>query len=178
MPLTVFDGFDSGTLGQDGVRKDLRRPNQVGDPNAPVGALDPTVYQQANFKNNIFHEFNPAAFAIAPGNQYGDVGRNSIRQPYFMRGDIALAKDFPITERQSFQYRFEIFNVFSLWHSNINGGPNGGGGIQGNIQSSFFGSLVPFDTDSSGKLLPENEQSGFRHLWNPRIIQMTAKYTF
>lgn len=177
MPETLFDGL--GGDGQDGVRADLRRPNQVGDPNALVSSLDKTVYPQANFRSNIFHWFNPAAYAIGPGNQYGNVGRNSIRQPYFMRGDITLSKMFPITETKSFEYRLEIFNVFSLWHSNINGGPNGGGGIQGNIQSSTFGSLVGYNYDSSGQtLLPEAQQSGLKQLWNPRIIQMTAKFTF
>jgi len=177
MPETLFDGL--GDYGEDGVRADLRRPNQVGDPHAPVfGALDPNVYQQANFKSNIFHWFNPAAYVIGAGNQYGDVGRNSIRQPYFMRGDITLSKIFPITESKAFEYRLEIFNVFSLWHSNINGGPNGGGGIQGNLQATTFGSLVGYNYGSSNNLLPESEQSGLRQLWNPRIIQMTAKFTF
>jgi hypothetical protein len=95
-----------------------------------------------------------------------------------MRGDITLAKVSPITERQNFQFRMEIFNVFSLWHSNINGGPNGGGGIQGNIQASNFGSLVPIDTGSSGDPLPENLQSGLRRLWSPRTIQFTAECSF
>jgi len=177
MPETVFAGL--GGYGEDGVRADLRRPNQVGDPHAPVfGALDPTVYPQANFKSNIFHWFNPAAFAAAAGNQYGDVTRNSIRQPYFMRGDVTFSKGFRITERQTFQYRLEIFNVFSLWHSNINGGPNGGGGIQGNLQAGNFGSLVAIDAGPGGQPLPESLQSGLRRLWNPRTIQMTAKYTF
>jgi len=89
-----------------------------------------------------------------------------------MRGDIALGKNFAITERQNFEYRLEIFNVFSLWHSNINGGPNGGGGIQDNLQSGSFGALVPLDTNSSGQLLSEDLQSGFQRLWNPRIIQI------
>jgi hypothetical protein len=177
MPETLFAGL--GGYGQDGVRADLRRPNQVGDPHAPVfGVLDPTVYPQANFKSNVFHWWNPAAYAAPAGNQYGTAGRNSVRQPYFMRGDITLSKNFRITERQSFQYRLEIFNVFSLWHSNINGGPNGGGGIQGNLQSGNFGSLVPINYGSSGQPLPESLQSGLRNLWNPRTIQMTAKYVF
>jgi hypothetical protein len=176
-PETVFAGL--GGYGEDGVRADLRRPNQVSDPNAPVyGQLNTTTYQQALFKSNIFHWFNPAAFAAPAGNQYGDAGRNSVRQPYFMRGDITLAKVFPITERQSFQFRMEIFNVFSLWHSNINGGPNGGGGIQGNMTSGNFGSLVGIDHYASGTPLPENLQSGIRQLWNPRTIQFTAKYSF
>jgi hypothetical protein len=176
MPETVFAGF--GGFGQDGVRADLRRPNLVGDPNGRVfGALGPK-YQQANFKSDIFHWFNPAAFAEPAGNQYGNVSRNSIRQPYFMRADIALGKNFRIKERHNFQYRLEIFNVGLLWHSNINGGPNGGGGIQGNLQAGNFGSLVPIDMDANGKPLPENLQSGVRRLWNPRVIQMALKYTF
>ena len=170
-PETLFAGF--GGYGEDGVRADLRRPNQVGNPNAPVyGVLDPAVYLQANFKSNIFHWFNPAAYAVPAGNQYGNVTRNSIRQPYFMRGDITLSKNFPITERQNFQYRLEIFNVFSLWHSNV------GSGIQGNLRAGNFGSLVPIDTNSAGQPLPESVQSGLRNWWSPRTIQMTAKYTF
>ena len=178
MPETLFAGF--GGYGEDGVRADLRRPNQAGDPNAPVfGSLNPAQYPQANFRSNIFHWFNPAAYVGPAGNQYGTVGRNSIRQPYFMRGDITLAKVFPITERQNFQFGLQIFNVFSLWHSNINGGPNGGGGIQGNLQSSNFGSLVGIDKDPvTGNPLQESMQSGLRQLWNPRTIQLLAKYTF
>jgi hypothetical protein len=176
MPETLFDGL--GGYGEDGVRADLRRPNQIGNPKAGVSGLDPTVFQQANFKSNIYHWFNPAAYTIGAGNTYGDTGRNSIRQPYFMRGDITLSKIFPITERQNFEYRLEIFNVFSLWHSNVNGGPNGGGGIQGNLQASNFGSLVGYNYGSTGNLLPESEQSGLRQLWNPRVIQMTLKYVF
>lgn len=182
MPETLFaNAPTSGNgVGEDGVRPDIRRPNQVGNPNASVfGVLNPTVYAQANFRSNIYHWFNPAAYAQAAGNQYGDTGRNSIRQPYFMRGDITLSKNFPITETKVFQYRLEIFNVFSLWHSNINGGPNGGGGIQGNQHASNFGSLVGYNYDPTGTfLLPESQQSGLRQLWNPRIIQMTAKFTF
>jgi hypothetical protein len=180
MPETLFDGYCCPSYGEDGVRQDLRRPNQVGDPNAPVfGALDPTQYPQANFRSNIFHWFNPAAYAIGAGNEYGNVGRNSIRQPYFMRADITLEKVFPITERQNFQFGMQIFNLFSLWHSNINGGPSGGGGIQGNIQSSNFGSLVHIDNDPVTNLpLSESMQSGVRQLWNPRTIQFLAKYSF
>jgi hypothetical protein len=100
------------------------------------------------------------------------------RRYHFMRGDITLEKVFPITERQSFQFGLQIFHVFSLWHSNINGGPNGGGGIQGNAQSENFGSLVPIDHDASGNPLSESLQSGWRHLWNPRTIQLLAKCSF
>ncbi len=154
-------------------------------PNAPVfGVLDPTQYPQANFKSNIFHWVNPAAYAVPAGNVYGDTGRNSVRQPYYMRGDITLAKTFPITERQNFQFGMQIFNVFSLWHASVlNGSRVSGNGVgfSSNVQSSTFGSLVGIDPDpnsSTGAPLPENLQAGLRRLWNPRLIQFLAKYTF
>jgi hypothetical protein len=170
-PETLFAGLSG--YGEDGVRADLRRPDQVGNPNAPVfGSLDAAQYQQANFKSDLFHWFNPAAYAVPAGNTYGNVGRNSIRQPYFMRGDIAFAKNLPITERHQLQYRLEIFNVFSLGHSKVDGG------IQGNLQAGNFGSLVPIDHDAAGNVLPENMQSGIRNLWTPRVLQMSLKYIF
>jgi hypothetical protein len=183
LPQTLSAGL--GGDGEDGVRADLRRPDQVGDPNAPVfGVLDPTQYPQANFKSNIFHWVNPAAYAVPAGNVYGDTGRNSVRQPYYMRGDITLAKTFPITERQNFKFGMQIFNVFSLWHASVlNGSRVSGNGVgfSGNVQSSTFGSLVGIDPDpnsATGAPLPEDMQAGLRRLWNPRLIQFLAKYTF
>jgi hypothetical protein len=179
LPQTLSAGLQG--YGEDGVRADLRRPNQVGDPNAPVfGALDPTVYPQANFKSRIFHWVNPAAYAVPAGNLYGDTGRNSVRQPYYMRGDITLAKTFRITERQNFEFGMQIFNVFSLWHSSVlNGSRVSGNGVgfSSNIQSSTFGSLVGIDYLNSVPL-PESQQAGLRRLWNPRLIQFLAKYSF
>jgi hypothetical protein len=183
LPQTLSAGL--GGDGEDGVRGDLRRPDQVGDPNAPVfGVLDPTQYPQANFKSNIFHWVNPAAYAVPAGNVYGDTGRNSVRQPYYMRGDITFAKTFPITERQNFQFGMQIFNVFSLWHASVlNGSRVSGNGVgfSSNVQSSTFGSLVGIDPDPNsptGAPLPESMQAGLRRLWNPRLIQFQAKYTF
>jgi len=178
LPETLFMGY--GGNGEDGVRADLRRPNLIGNPKAPVyGQLNTTTYWQALFQSDIFHWFNPAAYGAPAGNQYGTVGRNTIRQPYFTRGDMSFAKSLPVTERHQFQYRLEIFNVFSPWHAGVvNGGPNGGGGIQGNFQARNFGSLVPIDTDASGNPLPENLQSGVRNLWTPRVLEMTLKYIF
>ena len=89
------------------------------------GALDPVQYPQANFKSSIFHWVNLAAYKVPAGNLYGDTGRNSVRQPYYMRGDITLAKTFPITERQKFQFGMQIFNVFSSWHSSVLNGVEG-----------------------------------------------------
>jgi len=130
MPETLFSGFQG--YGEDGVRADLRRPNQTGDPNAPVfGALDPTVYHQALFKNKIFHWFNPAAFTNAPDcrNQsvlntlssplvcFGNLGRNTFRGPYQQNWDFSLLKNFRLTERFSLRFATDFFNIWN--HANF-----------------------------------------------------------
>jgi hypothetical protein len=100
------------------------------------------------FQEQLFHWVNPAAYAVPAGNKYGDTGRNSVRQPYCMRGDITLAKTFLITERQSFQFGMQIFNVFSLWHASVLNGSRvtgSGVGFSSNKKSSTFGSIVGID---------------------------------
>jgi hypothetical protein len=170
-PETLFAGLSG--YGEDGVRADLRRPDQVGNPNAPVfGSLDPAQYQQANFKSDIFIGSIPRHTLFQRGTAMATWVAIRSAQPYFTGGDIAFAKNLPITERHQLQYRLEIFNVFSLWHSKVDGG------IQGNLQAGTFGSLVPIDHDAAGNVLPENLQSGIRNLWIPRVLEMTLKYIF
>lgn len=174
-PFTVTVTGDS-TLGQDGVRGDLRRPNQVGDPHGKVyGALDSSTYPVAQFKSNLYHWFNPAAYGAPAGNEYGDVSRNSLRGPYFMRGDMTVQKNFAITERHNLMYRLEVFNLFSTWHADTSDFSPSSTMSNGN-----FGSLVSLETDSSGNILDEALQSGTKQHWTNyvRKIQMTLKYTF
>jgi hypothetical protein len=58
--------------------------------------------------------FNPAAFATPPAYTFGDVGRNSVYGPPLQTLDIALVRSFRITERASFQFRGEAFNVLNM----------------------------------------------------------------
>ena len=44
---------------------------------------------------------------------YGVLGRNTYRGPGSFNTDFGLHKDFPLTERQKFQFRFEAFNAFN-----------------------------------------------------------------
>ena len=66
--------------------------------------------------------FNRAAFATPPAFTFGDVGRNSVYGPGMQTLDLALARDFTITERAKFQFRGEFFNALN--HTNL-GNPNG-----------------------------------------------------
>ena len=169
-PITVMNTGDS-TLGQDGVRGDLRRPNTTGDPHGTTFPSD-TKFYVANFKDPIYHLFNPTAYTVGAGNTYGNTTRNSIRGPWFQRGDVSFGKNFPLYKEHNLNYKFEIFNVFSPWRS------NGEIDTQNTLWDRAAGSVVSLDYDSNSKPYGEAFQGGTRHLWNPRIIQMSLKYSF
>ena len=56
--------------------------------------------------------FNTDAFVRAV-NQYGNVGRNTLRQPGIKTWDIGLFKEFPVTEGSRVQFRWEAFNLWN-----------------------------------------------------------------
>jgi hypothetical protein len=44
---------------------------------------------------------------------FGSAGRNSLRGPGFFQADVAVAKDIPLKESSSIQFRTDIFNLFN-----------------------------------------------------------------
>ena len=65
--------------------------------------------------------FNPAAFASPAAFAFGNVGRNSIYGPGLQTLDVALHREFGVTERIKLQFRAEFFNALN--HTNL-GTPN------------------------------------------------------
>jgi hypothetical protein len=65
--------------------------------------------------------FNPAAFAAPPAFAFGNAGRNSIYSPGMQTLDLALQRDFILSEKVTFQFRGEFFNALN--HTNL-GTPN------------------------------------------------------
>ena len=65
--------------------------------------------------------FNPAAFATPPAFTFGNVGRNSVYGPGRQTLDLALQREFSLTEKIKFQVRAEAFNALN--HTNL-GTPN------------------------------------------------------
>jgi len=61
--------------------------------------------------------FNTAAFAAPPAFTFGNVGRNSVYGPRLQTLDLALMRDFGISERVKFQFRGEFFNALN--HTNL-----------------------------------------------------------
>jgi hypothetical protein len=55
--------------------------------------------------------FNAAAFSNPVAGTFGNCGRDSLRGPRQVNFDFSAIKHFPITERQSVQFRVEMFNA-------------------------------------------------------------------
>lgn len=112
----------------------LQRPNRISNPN--------------NFSNRSATEwFNIAAFTTAPQFTIGNSSRNPIRGPGLQNADIMIGKTFRITERVSFEFRAEAFNVSNTPPLND---PNGSFG------STAFGTITtaanPRDFEFVGKI--------------------------
>jgi hypothetical protein len=65
--------------------------------------------------------FNPAAFSTPAAFTFGNVGRNSVYGPGMQTLDLALQREFAVTETLKFQIRAEAFNALN--HTNL-GTPN------------------------------------------------------
>jgi hypothetical protein len=76
----------------------LQRPNRISNPNS-IAQRSATQW------------FNTAAFTLAPQFTLGSSSRNPIRGPGLQNADIMIGKTFRLTERFSFEFRAEAFNV-------------------------------------------------------------------
>jgi len=56
---------------------------------------------------------NPAAFVAPRALTFGNAGRNSLNNPKRWNWDMALLKQFPISERFQLTFRAEAFNIFN-----------------------------------------------------------------
>lgn len=66
----------------------------------------------AGFQRTRFHIYNAACFTQPGPGQYG-TARSAGTQPSTFGTDLALMKNFTITEQQQLQFRAEAFNVFN-----------------------------------------------------------------
>jgi hypothetical protein len=131
-PFTPLTGVDDSLSGVG-----LDRPNAV-------SGVNPYV---RNKKSLLW--INPQAFTANGPATFGTTGMNSLVGPHYVDSDVTLSKLFKVYEQQTFQLRFEFFNVFN--HTNF---------------------LAPVNTLSSNTY-------GQIQASNPaRIIQLAAKYTF
>src|ERR1700722_9662698 len=113
--------------------------------------------------------FNPAAFTPAPLGQQGDFGRNVLRGFGAWQADLALQRQFRMTEKVGLRFRTEFFNIFN--HPNF-GNPNN------TLTSKLFGQFTQTLASSLGS---GGANGGFNPLYQiggPRSIQLALKLLF
>jgi hypothetical protein len=111
---------------------------------------------------------NMAAFSTPPAGQQGNLGRNALRGFSVWQADLALRRQFNLSERLKLQLKAELFNIFN--HPNF-ANPNG------NLsQPATFGqSITMFGRSLSGIGAGLNS---LYQIGGPRSIQLAAKIQF
>jgi hypothetical protein len=99
-PFTVNTSSDAANNGLAATQ----RPNISGDPNA--GPKDPAQW------------FDKSIFSVPTAFTFGNMSRNAVVGPGLQAFDLALQKEFSLTEDTRLQFRWESFNLFN--HPNFN----------------------------------------------------------
>jgi hypothetical protein len=166
-PINVTVGGISPVSSFNRIQAEIvpRQPYWIADPTQPDGKA-----------------LNPAAFAPPPIGQTGDFPRNGLRSPYSIdQTDIALRRQFRITERITLDVRAEYFNVFNHPMFGISGSqcnPDALWGNQGGPAFSTFGKVCPGSTtnvDGGGSI---NGQNALYAVGGPRSAQFPLKVHF
>ncbi len=127
----------SSVLNLGGERR--ARPNLIGDPELPKS--ERTINRW--FNTDAFAAFSPAPQA------FGNAGVGIMRGPGYANFDFTLAKNFPVTDRRSIQFRTEVFNAFN--------------------RANFGPPNIARDSSGFGQILSAG---------NARIIQFALKFYF
>lgn len=161
-PVNVFTTTDILGLGLTSIS----RPDLV--PGVPLYLSDASVAGGMLF--------NRAAFSIPPANslRQGTLGRNALRGFAVYQVDLALRREFPISDRLKLQFGGELFNLFN--HPNF-GDPDGNLGTNA-APNAFFGQ----STAMLGRTLGSGGVAGglnpLYQVGGPRSIQLSAKILF
>jgi hypothetical protein len=99
--------------------------------------------QSLTYPKTVNEWFNPAAFAAPAYGFFGNAGQGILRGPGLVNFDMAGYKDFHITERQTIEFRGELFNIFN--HTNFSGVNTTFGSAQfGKVTSALDPRIVEF----------------------------------
>jgi Carboxypeptidase regulatory-like domain len=175
-PYSVINGVITDNAGvANGVASSSAQSytDLIGDPKANV----------PKFPFNGFGplSYNPGAFAQPQGLTFGDTPRNLLNNPFRTNFDMALFKHFALTERVSFEFRAEAFNVFNhIEYAWLGGGlgsaaSNSPNASPNNTVTCYAGpnnsAGDPSCTSANGYLRPAVAHNG-------RIMQLGAKVIF
>lgn len=153
-PITVVYGRDIGFGFFSNIRPDVLTdvPAYIEDKIAPGGK-----------------RLNRAAFVIPAVPRQGSLGRNSLRGFPVSQMDLALRRQFRLTEQVNFQLRAEFFNIFNH--------PNFADPVT-NLTDAQFGQATQMLSQSLGS---GGAQGGFSPLYQiggPRSLQFAFRLQF
>jgi hypothetical protein len=135
-----------------------------------------TFTQRANLSGNpngsksVTKYFNTAAFSQPLAGQFGNSGRNILRQPGINNFDMGLMKNLELYERLNLQFRLETFNTFN--HVQY--------GVDPNASNVGPGSAA-VDTNVNDQTILGSSSNAFGSITSARpgrILQLGAKVTF
>ena len=159
VPFTPVLGFDNADL-QSLLTSE--RPDLVGRPYEGVCSNGSRVGTPAYW-------FNPGAFALPPPGQFGSAGRNILRGPGFAQFDLAVQKNFHLSEGKKLTFGVEAYNLVN--HPNF--------AVPSNTQSplTLGGNGDAVFKDVAGDLA-SNVGRIFSTVATGRQIQLDARFTF
>jgi hypothetical protein len=98
-PINVLDSDEFQGI----TYQDIYRPNLIGG--VPIWISDPAAPGGRSI--------NPAAFQAAPFGTQGDLGRNALTGFGMYQLDLAVQRDFLVTEHRALQLRMEAYNALN-----------------------------------------------------------------
>jgi hypothetical protein len=112
---------------------------------------------------------NRAAFATVPAGQQGNFGRNVLRGFGAAQADLALQRQFRMTDKVALRFRVECFNVFNQ--------PNFGSPIF-DLSNPLFGRSTQTLASSLGSGGANGGFSPLYQIGGPRSMQLVARLEF
>ena len=106
---------------------------------------------------------------MPPAGQFGNAGRNILRGPAFAQFDLALHKDFPITERGKITVGVEAYNLFNHPNFGVPSNTQSALSLGGNGDAVFKNAAGHF-ADNVGQILTT--------VGTGRQIQLAGRFTF
>jgi hypothetical protein len=110
-----------------------------------------------------------AAFTLPPAGQQGNFGRNVLRGFGASQADLALQRQFRVTERVGLRFRVECFNVFNQ--------PNFGPPVF-DLSSPLFGRSTQTLANSLGSGGANGGFSPLYQIGGPRSMQLALRLEF
>jgi hypothetical protein len=143
-PVTLSTNSDNSLQGSN--------PNGVNNRYLDLPDYNGAPLQINSNPRNGLSYFHTGAFQANAVGTLGNAGRRSFHGPGMFNTDLALLRNFQISEAKALQFRLETFNPFNQAQF------FGPAAVNGNVDSSLFGQVV--------------------NAAPPRLIQLALKFTF